>query len=124
MTDSYYIFHGNGECGTCSAAAGEYTVKPGRPHENCGCEIEYVRGDCQWTVVGSQNVTIHGSGARTWEAGVEVDCPDGHSGSSASISVTIDAGMAGSGAVFDALDDAVSDLAAEICAQCPAPNLS
>jgi hypothetical protein len=40
--DVRYVWSSNGGCGICDAMAGEYDEEPGRPHENCQCEIASV----------------------------------------------------------------------------------
>lgn len=52
---TFYVFEGSPDCGPCDGQSGYYTIYPGRPHDNCGCEITEVEDkDClgEWEASG------------------------------------------------------------------------
>lgn len=119
----YYVFGGNPDCGACSAQAGEYFILPGRPHENCVCEIEYTPAGCAFDVTGGSGTPV-GSGPEGYEFDtiVIVECDDGAI-LEEPVSIYVDKAVANSEEIFEAIDDAVQAAAAALCEQCPPPAI-
>lgn len=126
MTTTYYIFRGNGQCGKCKAMTGVYTVEPGRPHPNCGCEIvEIDEGNCgNFRYSGSPwpddpygaPVKDVGGGREKWRVEVEVNKEDGSTEKQV-IEVDVPSDMPHEDKM-EAIDNAAED-AAEQIEDCP-----
>jgi len=113
--DGYWVFSGNAECASCAGVSGEYPERPGRPHENCACDIYYVPGDCEWYVSDSQGYP-NGDGSFTFDVGVTIECPNG-GGQSVDVTVTVEAGDV---EIFDeVIMDAAAEAAYQACQECP-----
>lgn len=117
---TYYIFRGRGDCGSCSSYSGYYTIHPGRPHENCQCEIviqEEKDCDGDWSAGGIGGARDLGNGNVEQDFMLDVTQPDGsvdHDVVTVSWPTDMDPED-----MMDAIEDALEDAASDISDPCP-----
>jgi hypothetical protein len=124
MADNDHVFQASGEaCPICSALDGTLVSAGFTAHDNCTCQTIPVDNDggCQHHFAGT--TVRHGSGP--WDASYAVEitvvCADG---TEMGMSTEVDLGGSDESNDFgiDIIDEAVEEIANELCEQCPEPK--
>lgn len=118
---AHYRFQASGDaCGVCQSLDG--TEAAGPPHDNCRCEVVDEADDCEFTYNASSDHYGPDELEAILGAEVTVTCPDGSEiGESVPIDL-IDYTGEPEG-IFDWIEDQLSEIADELCAGCPEPDL-
>lgn len=117
---TYYIFLGNPDCAICAAHSGYYESHPGRPHQNCRCEVviqEEKDCDGDWHAKGAGGPRKAGRGMMEQDFDLDVDQPDG-TVDSERVTVSWPDSMTPEEA-FDTIEAALEDKARENSEKCP-----
>lgn len=125
MAEHKHIFQSSGEaCPICAALDGTLVSAGFVAHDNCTCQTIPVEEDagCERHIE-SSTVTRYGPGPwdASYSAAVTVVCADG-----SAISMTAEVDLQGAGETEDLgisiVDDALDEIAEEMCDQCPEPK--